>query len=399
MSQTNIESLSQLPQPSPEAIAHSLQLQKLILEQINHAGGEITFTEYMRLALYAPGLGYYSAGAQKFGSAGDFVTAPEISSLFGKAIAKQCQEILLITQGNTLFELGAGSGILAATLLLELENLSCLPDQYLILEISADLQQRQKETLQQQCPHLLSRVRWLNSWPTSPLSGVIIANEVIDAMPVHRFYLNEGKIMEYYVTAQNEKFNWHLNNPSSELLLNALQNIENNYLPNINHYSSEINLTIPAWITDLSKCLLNGVILLIDYGFPKAEYYLADRSNGTLMCHYRHRAHDNPFFWPGLQDITAHVDFTLIAEAAVSAGLSIAGFTSQASFLIGCGVIEYFQHALNNADPIEQFNLQQQLKQLTLPNEMGEIIKVIGLSSGIDTPLCGFSWQDRRFSL
>jgi SAM-dependent MidA family methyltransferase len=218
-------------------------------------------------------------------------------------------------------------------------------------------------------------------------------------MPVNRFHFNENKLLEYFVTYHNHKFNWHSDLPSSVALSNALQTIQNKFLPEVTSYSSEINMGLPAWITDLGKCLQKGVIFLIDYGFPRAEYYLADRSNGTLMCHYRHRAHDNPFFWPGLQDITAHVDFTLVAEAAINSGLSIAGYTSQAGFLLGCGIIEYFQKAYDDADPIEQFNLQQQLKQLTLPNEMGEIIKVIGLSSGIEFPLCGFSMQDRRHAL
>lgn len=392
---TNIE----LPQPSLEAIEHSLRLQKLIIEQINNAGGILSFAEFMRLALYAPGLGYYSAGAQKFGAAGDFVTAPEISTLFGKAIAKQCQEIFFITKENVLFELGAGSGTLAATLLLELENLSSLPDRYLILEVSAELRQRQQETLKQKCPHLLSRTEWLESWPATAFNGVIIANEVLDAMPVHRFYLNNNSIMEYYVTVQDNQFNWQLNKPSSELLSNSIQHLQQHNLSDINDYTSEININIPPWITDLRKCLRQGLILLIDYGFPRAEYYLADRKQGTLMCHYRHRAHDNPFFWPGLQDITSHVDFTYVVEAAMNSGLSITGYTSQASFLLGCGIIDSFQEAMSNADPIEQFNLQQQLKQLTLPTEMGEIIKVIGLTSDINTPLRGFSWQDRRHSL
>ncbi len=393
------DSISQLPAPSPEAVDHSLQLQKLIIERINLKNNFLSFADFMRLALYAPGLGYYSAGAQKFGAAGDFVTAPEISPLFGKAIAKQCQEIFLIMQENTIFELGAGSGILAATLLLELENLSCLPDRYLILEVSADLKQRQQETLKQKCSHLLSRVEWLNSWPIKPITGVIIANEVLDAMPVHRFYLNNHKIMEYYVTHHNNNFKWQLNLPSSELLSNNIQNLQQHYLSDVHDYTSEININIPAWITDLRRCLHQGLILLIDYGFPRAEYYLADRNQGTLMCHYRHRAHDDPFFWPGLQDITSHVDFTSVADAAVNSGLSIAGYTSQASFLLGCGIIDCFQEAIANMDPIAQFNLQQQLKQLTLPTEMGEIIKVIGLSSDINTPLRGFSWQDRRHSL
>lgn len=399
MSPPNKSSLSQLPQPSADAIAHSLSLQKLIIDEINKAGDQLTFAEYMRLALYAPGLGYYSAGAQKLGAGGDFVTAPEISALFGMALAKQCQQILISGAGNTLFELGAGSGKLAATLLLELEQLQCLPDHYLILEISADLRERQRAMILEKCPHILSRIQWLDGWPAQPIKGVIIANEVLDAMPVHRLYFNADEIKEYYVTHQNDCFNWSLQTASSEELLQAAQKIQQHYLFHAQHYSTEINLLMPSWINRLSQCLDQGVILLIDYGYPRAEYYLADRCTGTMMCYYRHRVHDDPFFWPGLQDITTHVDFTGVAEAAVNAGLSVAGYNSQAGFLLGCGIMDCYQQMHESVDAIAQFNLQQQLKQLTLPVEMGEIIKVLALSRGVDISLRGFSLQDRRGGL
>lgn len=409
--------LSHLPMPSEAAIKHCQQLCDVIVDHIQKAGGKITFAEYMHLALYAPGLGYYSAGAQKFGAAGDFITAPEISSLFAQSIATQCQQILTELNGGSIFECGAGSGKLAADLLLELDRLNCLPQQYLILEVSADLQQRQKETLLKQCPHLYHQVQWLNNWPTTPISGVIIANEVLDAMPVHRFKIHNETIQEYFVRYQDRQFCWDLADPSSQQLQQAIENIRDHYLCDSDthagitadtsftshqfskNYSSEINLAIPLWITELSHCLHRGLILLIDYGFPSAEYYHPDRTEGTLMCHYRHHAHDDPFFYPGLQDITAHIDFTLVAEAAYQAGLSIAGYASQAGFLLGCGIVERAEQAMHMADPIKQFQSQQQLKQLTLPTEMGELFKVIGLTREITSNLCGFQLQDRRASL
>lgn len=387
---------SQLPQPSADAIAQSNLLQQLIIAEINKNNGKIPFVEYMHLALYAPGLGYYSAGSQKLGKSGDFMTAPELSPLFGLSLAKQCQEIFLATHEKNIFELGAGSGILASTMLLELERLSCLPDQYLILEVSADLRQRQKETLLLKCPHLMPRLQWLDSWPKDPFKGIIIANEVLDAMPVHRFNSDSDGIKEYYVTYQNNSFDWSLHPPSSTELTKAIEKIQREYLLNSLNYSSELNLLIPSWIKQLSHCLTQGVILLIDYGYPRAEYYLADRNNGTLMCYYRHRAHHDPFKWPGLQDITSHVDFTLVAESALAADLSVIGYNSQAGFLLGCGIIDYYQQCLNSSDELDKFNLQQQFKQLTLPSEMGEIIKVMALARDINIPLSGFSLQDRR---
>lgn len=399
MSHKNNFSQNQLPQPSVDAIEQSALLTKLIIDEINKNNGKITFAEYMRLTLYAPGLGYYSAGSQKFGKSGDFITAPEISPLFGLSLAKQCQEIFLTIDDRTLFELGAGSGQLAVTLLLELERLSCLPDHYFILEVSADLRSRQKQTLLTKCPHLISRIHWLDNWPTDPFTGIVIANEVLDAMPIHRFYLDTNGIKEYYVAYQNDSFTWSLQLPSSNELTSAIQKIQRDYLPHSVNYSSEINLVIPSWIKQLSQCITKGVILLIDYGYPKAEYYLDDRNNGTLMCFYRHRAHHDPFLWPGLQDITSHVDFTLVAEAALEADLSVIGYNSQAGFLLGCGIINYFQQLHEVADELDKFNLQQQFKQLTLPSEMGEIIKVIALARDINISLCGFNLQDRKHRL
>lgn len=392
----------QLPQPTTEAIIHSQRLVAAIKHQINSTHGMITFADYMNSALYAPGQGYYSAGSQKFGPTGDFVTAPEISPLFGRALARQCEEILkieTINNNGTILEFGAGTGILAATLLLELEQLKSLPTNYFILEISADLQQRQQQTLQQQCQHLLPRVHWLEKLPSTAISGVILANEIMDAMPVNRFLIENNIIFEYYVACNDDAFTWKIGVPSTIAFKDAVKKIHENYLPHAQYYSSEINLALPAWINGLSNCLQQGLILLIDYGFPRAEYYHPDRADGTLMCHYRHHAHADPFYWPGLQDITAHVDFTLVAEAATIENLSVCGYASQGGFLLGCGIVDCLQQASASASSVEQFQLQQQLKKLTLPNEMGELFKVIGLSRNLDKKLRGFSMQDRRGSL
>ncbi len=386
--------MAQLPEPDADARQHSLNLVSRIRDEINDSGGQLPFDRYMELALYAPGLGYYSAGARKFGEAGDFVTSPEISPLFARCLARQCREVLQETGGDTILEVGAGSGILAADLLLELERLDSLPAHYLILDLSPELQQRQRQTLDRHAPHLLERVSWLTALPASGFRGMVIANELLDAMPVHRFRLLHGNLLEQFVRCDEERFELIWEEPQtvdfSRHLAPAL-----NQIGQVDDYESEINLRAAPWLASLAGCLERGAAVLIDYGHSRAEYYHPSRSRGTLMCHYRHRAHDDPLVYPGLQDITAHVDFTAIAEAAVAAGFQVAGYTTQAFFLMSCGLDQLVAES-DAEDAAAHLALVQGVKRLTLPTEMGERFKVLGLTRGMDRPLCGFAMRDMR---
>lgn len=383
---------NELPPPSPEAQAHSEKLQALIRDEIEAAGGHLGFDRFMELALYAPGLGYYSAGSHKFGEAGDFVTAPEISPLFSRCLAGQCAEVLSGLGSGDILEFGAGSGAMAADILLELERLDCLPERYFILEVSADLRQRQQQSLSEKAPQLAGRVSWLDALPESGFCGVVLANEVLDAMPVHRFRAHNGMPQELCVVWRGNGFALEECVPE-EALAKRLEVLQAQFaLPE--GYSSEINLHAEEWIRSLGRFLEKGAAFLIDYGFPRAEFYHPQRSTGTLMCHYRHRAHDDALILVGLQDITTHVDFTSVGEAALAAGLSVRGYTSQANFLIANGLTELLANAGGTTK--EQLALSMQVKRLTMPGEMGEMFKVMALTRGWDGPLRGFALRDER---
>jgi SAM-dependent MidA family methyltransferase len=381
-----------LPTPDSEALAHSRQLVQLICSEIEAAGGWIDFARYMELALYQPGLGYYSGGARKFGEAGDFVTAPEMSPLFGQTLARQAAQVLQQTQGN-LLELGAGTGKLCAQLLLELQKLDALPPQYLILEVSAYLREVQRETLQQLLPlELLSRVQWLDALPDK-FTGLVLANEVLDALPVHIVQTGESGLHELGVSRKGDALDWEAREISSSELREKVAILD---LPA--GYKTEICLAANGLLASLADMLERGVILLIDYGFPRHEYYHAHRSEGTLMCHYRHHAHGDPFLYPGLQDITAHVDFTAIAEAGVINGLQLLGFCSQAQFLINCGITGLLQR-FSPSDLTAYAPAAAAVQKLLSPAEMGELFKVIGLGKNFHEPLIGFMQGDKRHRL
>lgn len=371
-----------LPIPSAQAKLFSERLIASITAEIA-AQGPISFARYMQLALYAPGQGYYSGGAEKFGVQGDFVTAPEISPLFSRCVARQCEQVLRDCPGGDILELGAGSGAMALEIMKTLEKAQQLPHHYFILELSAELQQRQQQLFQTQAPHLLHKIQWLSTLPSQPISGVIVANEVMDAMPVHKFKIENG-VKEFFVDYRQHQLMWHLDKPSTPELTSRVQAVE---MPLAEGYESEINLQLPAWITSLATSLQKGLILLIDYGFPRHEYYHPDRWMGTLMCHYQHHAHDNPLLLTGIQDITAHVDFTTVAEAAVAANLQVSGFTNQAAFLLNAGIVEWS----SAEDPLTQYQLAQAIKRLTLPSEMGELFKVIALTKQYSENLLGFT--------
>ncbi|HEY6644028.1 class I SAM-dependent methyltransferase [Povalibacter sp.] len=386
-----------LPPLTPEEVAHSDKLVQRIRNAIETHGGWISFERFMEMALYEPGLGYYSAGSIKLGSSGDFVTAPEISSLFSRCLASQCAEVLQTLGGGDVLELGAGSGVMAADILAELASQQCLPERYLILEVSADLRQRQQQTLAARVPDLLPRVQWLDRWPTA-LRGVIIANEVLDALPVQRFRIRGTQVNAVGVTWQLGQLDWsevHAD-PALELAVRAIERANGEPFPD--GYLSEVNLRLVPWIAGLANTLAEGAALFIDYGLPQREYYRAERSEGTLLCHYRHRFHDLPLIHVGVQDIGAWVDFTAVASAASDAGMRVAGFTTQAHFLIGCG-IETFMANIAEQPVTERVQLARQVMVLTLPGEMGERFKVIGLTSNYDHPLRGFGSRDLTGSL
>lgn len=386
-----------LPAPDPIAQTHSTQLTNTIRQEIQRADGFISFARFMKLALYAPGLGYYSAGQPKFGKEGDFVTAPEISPLFSHCVAVQCQQILCELEYGDILELGAGSGVFAKDLLLELERLNSLPNHYYILEISADLRTRQHNLLTQYCPHLLTRISWLETLPEKAIDGIIIGNEVLDALPVHCFRIDDSKIKERCVTWDQDHFAWQYTEPTTPDLIQHTESLIQEY-GLTNNYESEVNLMLPAWINAIASSLNKGIILLFDYGYGRAEYYHPERNRGTLMCYYQHHRHDDPFKLIGLQDITTHVDFTTVAENACDSGCTLAGYSIQAAFLLNCGLLELAQEKINMTS-VEKINQTQAIKKLTLPSEMGELIKVMALSKNYAKSLRGFSLPDRRRDL
>ncbi|HEB95328.1 MAG TPA: SAM-dependent methyltransferase [Sedimenticola thiotaurini] len=382
--------VQRLPQPAADERAVSARLVALIRQEMGRSGGRLPFDRFMELALYAPGLGYYTGGRRKFGEAGDFVTAPEVSPLFARCLARQCRQVLG-DGGGDILEFGAGSGILAADLLAELALLGALPERYRILELSAELQQRQRETLARRVPDLLDRVEWLRRLPAEGVRGVILANELLDALPVQRFRIDRGRILEQFVVAEGDALALSWEAPVSPGLEQAVTALG----PLPDDYESEIGLRVGPWVEALAGVLRQGLALLIDYGHPRAEYYHPQRNRGTLMCHYRHRAHADPLFHPGLQDITSQVEFTTVAGAARDAGLDVCGYTTQAFFLLGCGL----DRLVAASDPErvqEHMALMQGVKRLTLPSEMGERFKVLGLGRGLDPVPLGFSLRDMR---
>jgi SAM-dependent MidA family methyltransferase len=384
------------PTRDADALDYSQRLADLIRTEIAAAGGSLPFDRFMELALYAPGLGYYAAGAPKLGPEGDFVTAPEISPLFGRCIAEQCHEVLTALGGGDLLEFGAGSGALAAELLSALAQRDALPERYLILEPSPDLAARQRALLAERAPRLAKRVDWIAA-PPQRLRGVILANEVLDAMPVHRFCIGTGgDIQELAVEVDGDGFRGRSTAPRSTLLSNAVLALHADGLALEPGYCSEINLRLEPWVQMLAQTLDAGMALLIDYGYPRQEYYLPERRGGTLMCHFRHQAHADPFLNVGLQDITAHVDFTALARAGTAAGLDLAGYTSQANFLLGCGLDRLLSEA--SGDTTALLQLTAGVKQLVLPSAMGERFHVLALSRQLPRPpsenWCGFALRD-----
>ncbi|MBP8214001.1 MAG: SAM-dependent methyltransferase [Propionivibrio sp.] len=383
-----------LPAPSPDALAYSDALKRRIIDEIEAGDGWIGFDRFMELALYAPGMGYYSGGAQKFGAAGDFVTAPEISSAFSQTLATQAVQIMALSAPQ-IIEVGAGSGRLAADLLLELERRNALPERYSILDLSGELRERQRATIAQRAPQQLDRVVWLDRLPER-FDGLVLANELLDAMPVHLVHWEDSAILERGVSITKGEFAWADRPATGRVLEKAREIAEEFALPP--GYLSELCLAAADWTASWGRILGTGALLLIDYGFPRHEYYHPQRDTGTLMCHYRHHAHGEPFLLPGLQDITAHVDFTAIVEAGFNAGLELLGYTTQAAFLINCGLTEVLAR-IPAEDVLRYLPLAQAAQKLISPAEMGDLFKVIALGKGIEDTLLGFAQGDRSETL
>jgi SAM-dependent MidA family methyltransferase len=386
-----------LPALTADEAEHSRRLVRRIWEEIDARGGWLSFERFMEMALYEPGLGYYSAGATKLGAGGDFVTAPEVSSLFSRCLATQCSEILQHVSGGAILELGAGSGVMAADLLNELGAQGASPERYLILEVSADLRERQRALLQERAPAYATRVAWLDRLPDE-FRGVVLANEVLDALPVQRFRIRGDQINALGVTWQLGRLDWSEIHADAELEA-AVRRIEANTgerLPD--GYTSEINLRLAPWTAGIAGALQEGVALFVDYGLPQRQYYRSERREGTLLCHFRHRFHDDPLINVGVQDIGAWVDFTAVAEAASAAGLGVAGFATQAHFLIGNG-LEQLLAPTDGHELASRVQLARQAMLLTLPGEMGERFKVIGLTRGFERPLRGFAVRDLAATL
>ncbi|MCX7118124.1 MAG: SAM-dependent methyltransferase [Legionellales bacterium] len=356
--------------------------------------GPLPFVDFMHRALYAPNLGYYSSTGLPFGAEGDFITAPMLTPLFAGTLAHQCQELFLKLTDPIVFEFGAGTGQLCVDMLTHLEKLQILPREYHMLEVSAHLMQQQRALIQSKIPHLADRIRWLSHWPNKPFQGVVIANEVLDAMPVHRFLHTINGLFESHITLNADHALEEIVKPCTNERLRA--HVQSVLPRDLCPYQSEVNLFVDDWLQQCGAMLQKGAMIVIDYGFPEHEFYHPDRYMGTLMCHYQHKAHTNPLIHLGEQDITAHVDFTHVAHAGVSAGFHVAGYTQQAAFLQALGLLDLLSHI---DDEHQRIKATQAVKTLIQPTEMGELFKVMLLTKDIDGPFLGFQSHDKRASL
>jgi SAM-dependent MidA family methyltransferase len=390
------------PEPSDDAFAreHSAKLYAYIQEQAQAAGGALSFAQFMELALYAPQLGYYVAGASKLGSGGDFITAPDTSPLFGQCIAQQGAEVLQAIDHGAILEFGAGTGALAQQVITALHHLGRRVGRYFILEPSPDLRARQQAFFNQCDLPADTQIEWLTAWPRN-FRGLILANEVVDAFPVQRFCIgDDGAILEWMVAPSTQEPGLvDYTQPASPELAHAVRQLQQQGLANTPGYEGEYCPTVQPWIASLADCLEAGLALIIDYGYPRKELYHPQRSMGTLLCYYQHRVIDDPYQHLGLQDITAHVDFTALAEAGLAAGCDLAGYTTQAHFLLSCGFDELIMEQLNQAPQQIALSLTAAARQLIHPAYMGERFKVLGLSRGCQQAWRGFHLRDLQHQL
>jgi SAM-dependent MidA family methyltransferase len=391
------EQPASLPRPDELSAEHSARVRDYLHTKIAAAGGHISFAEFMHEALYAPGLGYYTAGSAKFGADGDFVTAPEVSPVFGRVLARQCAEVLGDIDNGEVLEIGAGSGRLAVDMLRAFEALDAVPAAYRILEVSPDLAAQQQKKLREELPQFVDRVQWLSDLPAT-FSGVIVANEVLDALPIERFVRRASGVSQLCVTTDDKGFSC-LEKEAPKRLEAAVLAIEadiGQVFPE--GYTSEVSMAAPAWIADLARFLNRGALFIFDYGISRREYYAPDRADGWLRCHYRHHAHSNPLIHPGIQDLTAWVDFSSVAAAACEAGLDILGYQSQSQFLMGGG-LEIEMQGFRDLPIARQIELSGQIKTLTLPGEMGENFKCMALGRGDIVTPSALNFADRTHAL
>lgn len=385
-----------LPAPSQEKLADSAALSAIIANHIQSQGGWVTFADFMEQALYHPQYGCYQRPDFRLGKYGDFTTAPEISPLFAQCLARQCRQILNSGVNAAILELGAGSGRLALNLLAEMDQLGALPQQYFIYEISPALISQQQALLKSERPDLFNRITWLSALPDR-FSGIILANEVLDAIPFHCFEIQNHAAQERGVVISGNAFAWQPH-PSASTLANEAEKIHVDYaLPE--GYQFELQLPAMSLVSQLTNTLERGVILLADYGYGRREFYHPERRQGTLTCFYQHRAHNNPFLYPGLQDITTHMDFTRVVETAADCGAELGGFTTQSAFLLGNGLLEIAAAREQSLSASDAFAMHQEIKVLTMPTEMGDIIKMMALFKNMHVSLNGFSKLDRRRDL
>jgi len=376
------------------------ELSGLIRQKITN-DGPLPFSRFMEMVLYEPGLGYYSAGLQKFGPGGDFVTAPQLGDIFARCLATQINQVARSLGEYEIIEAGAGTGVLAADLLRTLQD-QHPPQRYRILERSAHLRQVQRETLAELVPHWLDRIDWLDTPPEKPWRGVFLANEVLDALTVERFCITPSGGRQLQVCDGPDGFTWHEGPCPDNLqkkIEETLSTLEDRPTAG---YRSELNPNLAAWLEAVSGNLEQGLALFIDYGYTRRDYYAPHRSAGTLVCHYRHRMHGDPFQWPGLTDISASVDFTALAEAADECSFEVCGYTTQAMFLLGCG-LENIMAGFDTLSEVERLRMNNQVRRLTMPGEMGERFQVMALGRGLDDDLCydlqGFATSDLRYRL
>lgn len=386
-----------LPKPEKNKGLRSQALTTYLREQIAKHQGKLSFADFMATALYHPELGYYNADTFTLGKAGDFTTAPEISPLFARVFAQQSLAIFSQLGTADTLEIGAGTGRFAKDFLSALNQLHALPQHYFIYETSLKLRKKQQDFLRTQAPEFYSRITWLDAMPQG-FKGTIIANEVLDALPFHCFSIEKNSVKERCITWENAQFAWQICQPTlPELTEKAEQRREQYGL--FAGYASEINLALPAFLQSITQALTQGVMLFIDYGYGQREYYHPLRKEGTLTCFYQHLKHENPLILPGLQDITAHVDFTYLIETAAENECTLLGYTTQAAFLLANGLTEWVAQEEKKLNAAQVFQLHQAIKLLTLPTEMGERIKVMALAKGVEFELSGFALQDRRRDL
>jgi SAM-dependent MidA family methyltransferase len=369
---------------------HEARVRAHIVDAIDAAGGWLPFDRFMAAALYAPGLGYYAAGAHKLGVGGDFVTAPELSPVFGRCLGSECGRILRALDGGDILEIGAGTGALAEQVMHTLAEADALPAHYWILETSPDLRQRQHSRLDRLPPEWRSRIAWLDAPPAAAFRGVILANEVIDALPIARIRGSTTGLQEVGVVREGAT----LRDASRPVSAAVRACVQQRGISLAAEQDAEVCCLLSDWVDEVTRSLSRGVALFIDYGDVRSRLYAADRAHGTLVAFHRHRIHNDPYIHLGLQDLTAWVDFTAVAEAGAAAGFEVAGYTTQSCFLLGCGFERHLAAYKAQLDADHEPLAARAALRLVLPHDMGERFKCIALSRDYEFELAGFSVRD-----